>query len=132
MTEAERSKRMSRVRGSGNASTELAVEEVLRANGIAGWTKHARLPGRPDFAFDAERVLLFVDGCFWHACPRCGRLPKSRRAFWAAKIDANRRRDNRTRRRLRRDGYSVIRVWEHEVRSERWLNRLRRALLARS
>jgi len=128
-----RSERMSRVRGSGNKSTELAVEAVLVEDGLAGWVKHAKdVRGRPDFYFPAERVALFVDGCFWHACPRCNRsTPSTRREFWSAKIEETRRRDNRIRRQLRRDGISVIRVWEHEVSDKRWLGRVERAVAAR-
>jgi len=130
---AARSERMSRVRGSGNKSTELAVEAILVEQGLAGWVKHAKsVPGRPDFYFPTERVAIFVDGCFWHACPRCDRnTPTTRQEFWSAKIDENRRRDNRTRRLLRRDGVSVLRVWEHEIRDDRWVSRLRRTLLLR-
>jgi len=131
---ARRSEQMARVSGTGNRSTELAVESVLRASGIDGWTKHPRdIPGRPDFYFPEQRVALFVDGCFWHACPRCARnVPTNRRDFWQAKIDQNRRRDNRVRRQLRSQGFRVVRVWEHEVRSERWLPRLMRMLEATS
>jgi DNA mismatch endonuclease (patch repair protein) len=69
--------------------------------------------------------MLFIDGCFWHACPRCARRnPTNRADFWREKLDANRRRDNRQRRRLRRQGYHVMRVWEHDLKRDTWLNRL--------
>lgn len=121
---------MSRVKGTGNKSTELAVENELNQAGIGGWVKHpSDVPGRPDFYFAECRLAVFVDGCFWHACPRCGRrTPETRKGFWAAKIDENRRRDERTRRGLRRDGFHVMRVWEHEVSGLTWLPRLRRML----
>lgn len=126
LTAQERSERMSRVRGTGNQSTEGRIEAALVENRIGGWTKHpTEIPGRPDFYFPEYRLALFADGCFWHACPKCGRLPKSRVDFWGPKLDANRRRDNRTRRAMQRQGYHVIRVWEHEIRSERWVGRLR-------
>jgi DNA mismatch endonuclease (patch repair protein) len=130
LTKQERSERMSRVRGTGNKSTELAVEKVLNQAGISGWVKHPTdVLGRPDFYFPECRLAVFVDGCFWHACPRCARrTPVARQDFWSAKIDENRRRDERTRRRLRRDGFHVMRVWEHEAAGLRWLSRLRRML----
>jgi DNA mismatch endonuclease (patch repair protein) len=125
----QRSERMSRVRGTGNRSTEGRVEAVLLERGLRGWTKHPKdVLGRPDFFFAQQRVALFADGCFWHACPRCGRLPKSRIDFWAKKIDQNRRRDNRVQRALRRQGFHVMHVWEHEIRAERWVRRLERML----
>jgi len=124
---------MSRVRSSGNKSTELAVEATLCDEGLNGWIKHpTEVPGRPDFYFPAEKVAVFVDGCFWHACPRCDRnTPSTRPEFWSAKIEATRLRDNRIRRKLRGAGFSVIRVWEHEVKDRRWVGRLRIALARR-
>lgn len=121
---------MAKVRSKGNASTEGRIEEALKRHGIPGWTKHSlAVACKPDFYFEAERVLLFVDGCFWHSCPRCARVtPKTRRSFWKAKIDENRRRDIRTRRRLRRSGYRVMRVWEHEAGKVSWISRLLRML----
>ena len=129
LSSQERSRLMAKVRGSGNRSTEGEVERVLRECQIRGWVKHPhRIAGRPDFYFKKSRVVVFVDGCFWHACPKCGRIPKSRREFWAAKIDQNRRRDQRVGRFLRSEGYHVLRVWEHSLRSNAWVSRLRRML----
>jgi len=130
LSPSDRSKRMSRVRAKGNRSTEGHVEEVLRQACIAGWIKHPpNVPGRPDFFFPSIRLAIFIDGCFWHACPRCARrTPATRTAFWRKKIDGNRRRDNRTHRRLRRLGYHVVRVWEHELRLGRWIGRIRRII----
>lgn len=127
LSAAERSERMARVRGIGNRSTEGKVEAKLLTAAIAGWEKHPRdVPGKPDFYFPHHRLAVFVDGCFWHACPVCNRrTPTARGDFWRAKIDENRRRDNRKRRQLRQAGYHVMRVWEHELRSDKWLGRLR-------
>jgi len=120
---------MSRVRSTGNASTELLTEAFLTRKGIDGWVKHPReVPGHPDFFFPDYNLALFVDGCFWHACPKCGRLPKSRTDFWRAKIEENRLRDQRIRKALRRQGVHVMRVWEHQVRGQEWMGRLLRML----
>ena len=130
LTKAQRSALMTKVRGRGNLSTERAVEAALRREGIVGWLKHPEsVEGSPDFYFPTSRLALFVDGCFWHACPRCGRLPKSHVEFWRTKIERNRRRDETVRRRLRATGYHVVRVWEHEVAERRWLRRLRLKLV---
>ena len=56
-------------------------------------------PGTPDFIFEERKVAVFVDGCFWHGCPRCGHVPHANAAYWTAKIEANRRRDRWARRR---------------------------------
>lgn len=125
LSPADRSARMALVRARGNRSTEAVAERALTKHRIKGWVKHAReLPGTPDFYFPRHRLAVFIDGCFWHACPKCGRLPKSHVEFWTAKIDKNRRRDVRVRRALRKAGYGTMRVWEHEVNSDRWIARL--------
>lgn len=132
LTPEERSRNMARVRGKGNRTTELRVASRLAREGVRGWTKHcADLPGRPDFVFRSERLALFVDGCFWHGCPRCGHLPKSRLDYWKPKIERNIRRDRRVRRTLNRQGYRVMRVWEHEVSADKWFERLEKRLSRR-
>ncbi len=130
LSRAQRSELMSSVRSTGNRSTESRVQAALVRRGLRGWVKHASgVPGRPDFYFPRFRLVLFVDGCFWHACPHCARrVPASRSAFWRRKIHENHVRDRRVRDRLRRNGFHVLRVWEHEVRSGLWLDRLLRKL----
>lgn len=83
---------------------------------IRGWRVQARdLLGVPDFVFDKERLAIFVDGCFWHGCPQCYRRPKSSRKYWDAKVQGNMARDKKVRGKLRRAGWSIIRIWEHEL-----------------
>lgn len=126
----ERSERMSKVRSSGNKSTEGVAEAKLVETGITGWEKQPKgVVGKPDFYFPEHRVMVFVDGCFWHACPICKRRsPAARAEFWRDKIEQNRKRDNRQRRKLRAEGYHVLRVWEHEVKKDAWVKRLRSML----
>jgi len=84
---------------------------MLRARGISGWRMHPQdVKGRPDFHFPALDLALFIDGCFWHACPKCSRLPKQNRRYWFAKLTGNRRRDQLTRRALNKSGTKVIRL----------------------
>jgi len=111
-----RSELMSRVRGRGNKSTEEKLVLLLRRAGIKGWRRHIKLPGTPDFAFPKLRLALFVDGCFWHGCPRCYTRPRSNRAFWDAKLLDNVARDRRVTRKLRQKGWRVIRIWAHSLR----------------
>ncbi len=127
LTPAQRSSLMGKVRGKGNASTEQRVEVALRAAGLRGWIKHPQqILGKPDFYFAEFGTAVFVDGCFWHACARCARrTPKTRRAFWKSKIEENRLRDARIRRKLRRLGIHCVRIWEHEAAKTSWLSRLR-------
>jgi DNA mismatch endonuclease (patch repair protein) len=127
LTIEQRSTQMKKVRGQNNRSTEGAVEQALIANGIENWEKHPdNIIGKPDFIFPHHKLLVFVDGCFWHSCPICKRrLPVNHAEFWRNKIDGNRRRDNRLRRKLRQEGYHVMRIWEHEVKSGKWIKRIR-------
>jgi DNA mismatch endonuclease, patch repair protein len=115
-TRAKRSEVMSRIRGKGNRDTELALARLLRAEHITGWRRHYPILGRPDFAFPKSRVAVFVDGCFWHQCPRCSNLPVNNRAFWKKKLSANVSRDRLVTRQLRRQGWRVLRIWEHAFR----------------
>ena len=112
----KRSEVMSRIKGKGNRTTEMRVVALFREYGITGWRRHLNLPGKPDFAFRREKVAIFVDGCFWHGCPRCYKAPKGNAKFWEDKIEGNRRRDRRVDRQLRQRGWSVARVWECSLR----------------
>lgn len=127
-TVKERSALMAKVRGKGNRSTEQRMLEVMRARRITGWRRHLRMRGTPDFAFPARKVAVFVDGCFWHGCPRHCRYPKTRRKYWRDKILRNAERDRDTNRVLRRKGWKVIRVWECELKDRARLSRKLRRL----
>ena len=114
-SKAKRSEVMARVRSHGNRTTELALARRLRERGIKGWRRRQKVFGKPDFIFRPARVAVFVDGCFWHGCPRHGTFPVKRRAFWRKKFAANRARDRRVNRELRRRGWRVARIWEHQL-----------------
>lgn len=116
-TKKKRSQIMSRIRGRGNKATEMALCSLFRDNGIKGWRRHYKLPGTPDFAFVSEKTAVFVDGCFWHGCGPCskGKTPVNNAAYWASKLEANKRRDRRAGRALRRKGWKVVRIWEHAI-----------------
>jgi DNA mismatch endonuclease (patch repair protein) len=112
----KRSEVMSAIRSRRNKSTELALASALRRAGINGWRRHLPLPGRPDFAFPKLKLAVFVDGCFWHGCPKHGQMPKTNIDFWKRKIRVNRRRDKKAVTILRGKGWEVIRFWEHDTR----------------
>jgi DNA mismatch endonuclease (patch repair protein) len=62
-------------------------------------------------------VAVFVDGCFWHGCPKHSTVPATHRPFWKRKLTANKLRDRRVNRTLRRKGWRVVRIWEHDLRN---------------
>lgn len=111
------SRNLSSVRGRNNKTTELRLRLALVRARIRGWRLHARdLPGSPDFIFPRKKIVLFVDGCFWHGCPRCGHIPRTNTDFWRAKIRRNSERDVRNIEKLKEVGFRVIRIWEHELK----------------
>lgn len=129
-TKGKRSEVMSRIRGRGNKDTEVALAKLFRANGIIGWRRHYPILGKPDFAFPKLKVAVFVDGCFWHGCPKHATRPKGNSAFWSAKLDANKARDRKVNRELRAKGWRVLRIWEHELSKSRQEATVRRVLRA--
>ena len=87
------------------------------------------LPGRPDFVFPRQRLAVFVDGCFWHGCPKHSNMPANNRAFWMKKLTGNQTRDRLVTRTLRKNGWRVLRIWEHELKKPaRALARIRKVL----
>ncbi len=107
---------MSRQRRSDTAP-EIALRRLLHARGMryrVTWP----IPGLPrrtvDIAFTRARIAVFVDGCFWHGCPEHATSPTANGVWWAAKLSANRERDRTTTEHLRENGWTVVRMWEHE------------------
>jgi DNA mismatch endonuclease (patch repair protein) len=97
---------------------ELAVRQRLHALGYRYRVDHRPLPdlrARGDLVFTRARVVVFVDGCFWHRCPQHATSPRHNGAWWQAKLDANVARDRATDRRLADAGWRVVRIWEHEA-----------------
>jgi DNA mismatch endonuclease, patch repair protein len=115
MTEKQRSYCMSRVRGK-NTSIEILFRKMLSAAGIRGYRIRGKVAGSPDVYFPRLKFAVFIDGCFWHKCPRCFKKPKSNLAYWDKKIRDNVTRDRRVDNSLRAEGIKYMRIWEHDVR----------------
>lgn len=125
----ERSSIMSRIRSRGNAATELYFVEILRKYKINGWRRGKKLPGRPDFVFPAQCLVVFIDGDFWHGNPNRFRIPKSNSLYWERKIRGNQKRDKYINRLLRSHGWKVYRFWQSSLKKERIIiAKLRRGL----
>ena len=116
MSPEKRSALMSRIR-SRDTHPEKAVARALEERCLE-WEGHAKdLPGRPDFVFRNEKIAIFVEGDFWHGW----QFPRWRHKLslkWDLKIDGNRKRDQRNHGKLRRQGWKVIRVWEHQIKKD--------------
>lgn len=118
-TPEARRRTMRAIRSYGNRTTESRLRSSLVSRRTGGWILHTReLIGRPDFYFEAERLAIFVDGCFWHGCPNCGHVPKTNQSYWDDKFKKNRIRDEKVSRKLRSSGISVLRFWECQVRHD--------------
>lgn len=97
---------------------EVALRSALHSAGLRYRKDSCPEPSlrcKADVVFPRERVCIFVDGCFWHGCPIHFRTPRTNSSWWEEKISDNRRRDKTKRARLRRRGWVVMRVWEHEI-----------------
>lgn len=118
-----RSEIMARVR-SKDTRPEWAVRRLIFAMGYRYRLHVPTLPGRPDLVFRRSRKIIFVHGCFWHRHKGCplARQPKSREDFWIPKLEANRKRDQRNKRALVREGWRVLTIWECQLRN---IDRLR-------
>ena len=128
MTPERRSALMSRIRGR-DTKPELAIAQLLRLENIPFETHVRDLPGRPDFVIRSSKTVVFVDGDFFHGWRfSVWRLKLSER--WEAKIEGNRRRDARNHHKLRRMGWRVVRIWEHQVEADpaQCLARIKKAI----
>jgi DNA mismatch endonuclease (patch repair protein) len=127
----KRSAIMSRVRSRRNQATELRFIVLLKKWRLSGWRRDFPIFGNPDFVFPKLRLAIFVDGCFWHACPLHGTHPENNRDFWTQKIARNVKRDRLVSRTLRAKNWRVLRIWQHELRPKneaRLLAKIRTAL----
>jgi DNA mismatch endonuclease (patch repair protein) len=107
---------MQAIRSRGNKTTEERLIKLFREYKITRWRRHLPLPGKPDFTFKKEKLTVFVDGCFWHRCPKCYREPKTNTEFWRNKIETNVKRDRGVSKELRKGGWSVCRIWECQLK----------------
>ncbi|HUB67937.1 MAG TPA: very short patch repair endonuclease [Candidatus Methylacidiphilales bacterium] len=114
----ERSRIMAAVHSKGNASTEKRMILAFRKNGITGWRRNYPLFGHPDFVFPSKKVVIFVDGCFWHGCKHCFQMPTSNVLYWTKKITRNRARDQEVGRYLKNHGWKVLRIAECKLKKE--------------
>lgn len=113
VTKERRSYIMSRIKSKSSI-------EVLPKTFEKMWLrKHPAIFGRPDFGSKARKIAVFIDGCFWHVCPKHYRRPKSNVRFWNVKARRNKARDQKVNRELKKQGYSVTRIWEHDLKRKK-------------
>lgn len=130
LTASQRRYCMSRIRGS-NTKPEITLRKALWSYGLRYRVKN-RLPGHPDIVFHGRKTAIFVDGCFWHMCPKHFSMPANKKDFWKKKLERNTVRDRETTLVLRKQGWKVLRFWEHEVEDhlESCVGKVRTTLLS--
>jgi DNA mismatch endonuclease, patch repair protein len=116
LTKKQRAYNMSRIKGK-NTKPELNLRKHLTKKGMRGYRIHMKIYGKPDIVFPKYHIAIFIDGCFWHKCKKCFTVPQTNKSFWMKKINANVQRDIIVSRKLRKEGYTVIRLPEHEIRN---------------
>jgi DNA mismatch endonuclease, patch repair protein len=115
LSKKQRSYCMSRIK-SKNTSPENRLRDVLRG---LYFRFQPRIYGKPDFASKKNKIVIFVDGCFWHKCPLHFKKPKTNISFWKNKINQNLVRDAKINSILLKNGWKIVRIWEHELKSNK-------------
>lgn len=118
-TKIERSRIMKRVKSSRNKSTELRLIELFKEYNIKGWKRNFKLSGKPDFVFPKLRIVVFADGCFWHG-HNCRNLkPEQNKQYWTKKILRNQERDRTVTKILTNKNWTVLRIWECQIKKRK-------------
>ena len=118
---ATRSIVMQKVRSKANTSTELKLIEFFSEHSITGWRRNYPVKGHPDFVFPKKKIAVFVDGCFWHGHDCRNTRPKENSEFWIKKREYNQEHDAQVTALFKNRGWTVIRIWECELKKKNQL-----------
>jgi len=115
-TKEQRSKLMSKIK-----TKDTGIEKILRS---ALWFRRHRfriqynIVGKPDIVFTKQKVAIFCDGCYWHGCPFCKKIPESNKDFWLRKFETNKKRSEKVDRKLQEQGWKVLHFWGHQIKKD--------------
>ena len=115
---AKRSEIMKKVRSKNNKSTELKLIQIFKENNIHGWRRNYKVKGHPDFVFLDKKIAIFVDGCFWHGHDCRNTKPKDNQEYWDKKRERNMKHDKEITEYFENRGWTVIRIWECELKKD--------------
>jgi DNA mismatch endonuclease, patch repair protein len=115
-TKDQRSQIMRQVKSSRNKSTEIRLVQLFKNLSIKGWRRNYKIFGKPDFIFPKVRIAIFIDGCFWHGHNCRNTKPKDNQEYWTQKINRNIQRDKIVNEHLTNKGWTVVRLWECELK----------------
>jgi DNA mismatch endonuclease (patch repair protein) len=128
-TKEKRSEIMRKVKSSHNKSTELKVLQFFKEHKIKGWRRNFKLFGKPDLVFPKQRIVIFLDGCFWHGHTCRNTTPKDNEEYWSKKIARNKQRDSNVTGILENKNWNVIRIWECHLKKKDEFKDLFKAIL---
>lgn len=117
LTKEQRRKNMQNIR-SQDTKPERVVMNELNKRKIYFAKNVKKIIGKPDIVFRRKKVAIFIDSDFWHGHPKYGHIPKTNTEYWKNKIENNRKRDKKINRALKKEGWKVIRIWEHEIKKD--------------
>jgi len=117
LSKTQRSFNMSMIKAE-NTGPEIKFRNFLHSRGIRNFKMYPKkISGKPDFYFPEEKLAIFIDGCFWHGCKKCFQKPQTNKKFWMEKVKNNIRRDLKVNSLLSKEGFKVVRLWEHEIKN---------------
>lgn len=122
----KRSNVMRQIRSKKNKSTEIRLIEIFKKNNVTGWKRDYPVRGHPDFVFLKCRIAVFVDGCFWHGHDCRNTRPETNKEFWQKKRERNIKHDQEITELFEKRGWTVVRIWECELKRNNYENALRR------
>ena len=96
---------------------ELKIHNFLKGNKIKH-KMHPNILGSPDLILTENNTAVFLHGCFWHKCPKCYKEPKSKKSYWIPKIERNVKRDKKNAKILKKEGFNVLKIWEHQIKKD--------------
>ncbi len=107
---------MSRIRSKWTVQ-EKKIHNFLKGNKVKH-KMHPKITGSPDILLTKSNTVVFLQGCFWHKCPKCYQKPKTNRKYWLPKIENNVKRDKKNTRQLKKEGFKILKIWEHEIKKD--------------
>ncbi len=116
LSKEQRSYTMSRIRSKWTAQ-EKTIHSYLKGNKIKH-KMHPKIKGSPDILLNETNTAVFLQGCFWHKCPKCFIMPRTNKKYWIKKMIINKKRDMKNQKILKSKKYTVIKVWEHQIKNQ--------------
>lgn len=128
ISQKERSSLMGKIK-SKETKLEKSVRTILSKKKIKYRKNSSKYFGKPDIVIASKKIVIFIDSCFWHGCKRHCRIPKSNHNYWINKINNNRKRDKKVNDYYKKNNWKIIRIWEHELKNEKQINKILKDLI---